>query len=54
MAIGGLLFSLQPSQDVSFLQEIKIPAAKMNNTGTRNIDIMKKEEDSFFIYKIDG
>jgi hypothetical protein len=30
MAIGGLLFSLHPSQDVSFLHEIQIPTAMMD------------------------
>jgi len=42
MAIGGLLFSLQPSHDFSFLQEIKIPAAKMNNARRMNIFFHKK------------
>ena len=41
IAIGGLLFSLQPSQDFSFLQEIIIPAAKMNNARTMNIFLIK-------------
>ena len=40
-AIGDLLFSLQPSQDLSFLQEIKIPSAMM--------DSINKGRSIFFI-----
>jgi hypothetical protein len=44
MEIGGLLFSLHPSHDLSFLQEKNIPVSSM--------DIIKKEEDSFFIIRV--
>jgi len=40
-AIGGLLFSLQPSQEVSFLHEKNIPVPVINNTRVvRNIFFM--------------
>ncbi|HJS52900.1 MAG TPA: hypothetical protein VJ765_00110 [Chitinophagaceae bacterium] len=41
IAIGGLLFSLQPSQDVSFLQERNIPVS--------NVDSINKGGSIFFI-----
>jgi hypothetical protein len=41
MAIGGLLLSLHPSHDLSFLQEKKLPANSM--------DDIKKEKNSLFI-----
>ena len=31
MAIGGLLFSLHPSKEVSFLQEKNIPVSKVDS-----------------------
>ena len=41
IAIGGLLFSLHPSQEYSFLKEIKIPPVMIDGT--------KKERNIFFI-----